>query len=169
IFVVPPAISSGVGLDVSSPTYTRENHISDSCLQRILASVLPPPCRPPTPLSLPSSTPALSATGPGRPTASIATAAGSISLASGSGRPEASLSEVGLSSSGGDSNSNQAEDSNQMIVSAEHGQHKVELERTGPVISINAWLMPAQLHSIINKCRFQFPDPRLIQYDCGTL
>ncbi|THD22460.1 Helicase domino [Fasciola hepatica] len=32
-----------------------------------------------------------------------------------------------------------------------------------------AWLLPVQLHRISTACRIQFPDPRLIQYDCGKL
>ncbi|OON13340.1 protein, SNF2 family [Opisthorchis viverrini] len=32
-----------------------------------------------------------------------------------------------------------------------------------------AWLRPVQLHRIATACRIQFPDPRLIQYDCGKL
>ncbi|KAF7256965.1 hypothetical protein EG68_06353 [Paragonimus skrjabini miyazakii] len=32
-----------------------------------------------------------------------------------------------------------------------------------------AWLMPVQLHRIASACHIQFPDPRLIQYDCGKL
>ncbi|KAF8569642.1 hypothetical protein P879_00459 [Paragonimus westermani] len=32
-----------------------------------------------------------------------------------------------------------------------------------------AWLMPVQLHRIATACHIQFPDPRLIQYDCGKL
>ncbi|CAH8669868.1 unnamed protein product [Dicrocoelium dendriticum] len=32
-----------------------------------------------------------------------------------------------------------------------------------------SWLMPVQLHRIATACRIQFPDSRLIQYDCGKL
>ncbi|XP_018648129.1 putative helicase [Schistosoma mansoni] len=31
------------------------------------------------------------------------------------------------------------------------------------------WLMPSKLHQLVMSCRIQFPDPRLIQYDCGKL
>uniref|UniRef100_A0A183AH75 Helicase ATP-binding domain-containing protein n=1 Tax=Echinostoma caproni TaxID=27848 RepID=A0A183AH75_9TREM len=36
-------------------------------------------------------------------------------------------------------------------------------------LSPQAWLLPVQLHRIATACRIQFPDPRLIQYDCGKL
>lgn len=34
-------------------------------------------------------------------------------------------------------------------------------------LTFRSWLMPAQLHRVSNSHAFQFPDPRLIQYDCG--
>lgn len=34
-------------------------------------------------------------------------------------------------------------------------------------LTFRSWLMPAQLHRVANSHAFQFPDPRLIQYDCG--
>ena len=36
-------------------------------------------------------------------------------------------------------------------------------------LTLRSWLMPAQLHRVVNSHAFQFPDPRLIQYDCGKL
>nr|CDS31584.1 helicase [Hymenolepis microstoma] len=36
-------------------------------------------------------------------------------------------------------------------------------------LTFRSWLMPAQLHRVGNSHAFQFPDPRLIQYDCGKL
>ncbi|VDO08469.1 unnamed protein product, partial [Rodentolepis nana] len=33
-------------------------------------------------------------------------------------------------------------------------------------LTFRSWLMPAQLHRVGNSHAFQFPDPRLIQYDC---
>ncbi|VDM31077.1 unnamed protein product [Hydatigera taeniaeformis] len=36
-------------------------------------------------------------------------------------------------------------------------------------LTFRSWLMPAQLHRVCNSHLFQFPDPRLIQYDCGKL
>lgn len=33
--------------------------------------------------------------------------------------------------------------------------------------TFRSWLMPTQLHRLSNSHAFQFPDPRLIQYDCG--
>ncbi|KAM3172762.1 hypothetical protein ACTXT7_013874 [Hymenolepis weldensis] len=36
-------------------------------------------------------------------------------------------------------------------------------------LTFRSWLMPAQLHRVSNSHAFQFPDPRLIQYDCGKL
>lgn len=36
-------------------------------------------------------------------------------------------------------------------------------------LTLRSWLMPAQLHRVVNSHAFQFPDPRLIQYDCGML
>ncbi|KAL3312937.1 hypothetical protein Ciccas_008468, partial [Cichlidogyrus casuarinus] len=36
-------------------------------------------------------------------------------------------------------------------------------------LSLKAWLMPAPVHDISNCRNFSFPDPRLIQYDCGKL
>uniref|UniRef100_A0A5K3FAE4 Helicase C-terminal domain-containing protein n=2 Tax=Mesocestoides corti TaxID=53468 RepID=A0A5K3FAE4_MESCO len=36
-------------------------------------------------------------------------------------------------------------------------------------LTFRSWLMPAQLHQVSNSHCFQFPDPRLIQYDCGKL
>uniref|UniRef100_A0A0X3NT99 Helicase domino n=1 Tax=Schistocephalus solidus TaxID=70667 RepID=A0A0X3NT99_SCHSO len=36
-------------------------------------------------------------------------------------------------------------------------------------LTLRSWLLPAQLYQIANSQCFQFPDPRLIQYDCGKL
>ncbi|CDI98275.1 helicase [Echinococcus multilocularis] len=36
-------------------------------------------------------------------------------------------------------------------------------------LTFRSWLMPAQLYRVCNSHLFQFPDPRLIQYDCGKL
>ncbi|CAH8441587.1 unnamed protein product [Heterobilharzia americana] len=38
-----------------------------------------------------------------------------------------------------------------------------------PPLSPQIWLMPSKLHQLVMSCRIQFPDPRLIQYDCGKL
>ncbi|KAH8853060.1 Helicase domino [Schistosoma japonicum] len=38
-----------------------------------------------------------------------------------------------------------------------------------PSWSPQMWLMPSKLHQLVMSCRIQFPDPRLIQYDCGKL
>lgn len=36
-------------------------------------------------------------------------------------------------------------------------------------LTFRSWLMPDQLYQVCNSHSFQFPDPRLIQYDCGEL
>ncbi|BHF71983.1 protein antigen binding [Sparganum proliferum] len=36
-------------------------------------------------------------------------------------------------------------------------------------LTLRSWLLPPQLYQIANSQYFQFPDPRLIQYDCGKL
>ncbi|KAL5108649.1 Helicase domino [Taenia crassiceps] len=36
-------------------------------------------------------------------------------------------------------------------------------------LTFRSWVMPDQLHRVCNSHLFQFPDPRLIQYDCGKL
>ncbi|VDN26593.1 unnamed protein product, partial [Dibothriocephalus latus] len=36
-------------------------------------------------------------------------------------------------------------------------------------LTLRSWIFPAQLYQIANSQCFQFPDPRLIQYDCGKL